>query len=94
MSIEQLRTDPELLTYRRIEHLFDCDGDNVWYKGTVLLVMIRKMETLELCDDEIYCYPLHEIGMSMHLPALQLCRPKGWGCFLCVNVLELWREKC
>ena len=28
--------DPELLIYRKIKHLFDCDGEDVWYSGTVL----------------------------------------------------------
>ena len=36
LSVAEISVDPELLIYRRIKHLFDCDGDHVWYKGTVL----------------------------------------------------------
>lgn len=37
LSLEQLKRDPELLIYRRIEHLFDCGGGKeTWFKGTVL----------------------------------------------------------
>lgn len=36
LSSETLRKDPELLIYRRIKHLFDCDDNEVWYEGTVL----------------------------------------------------------
>ena len=36
LSVADISADPELLIYRRIKHLFDCGGDQVWYKGTVL----------------------------------------------------------
>ena len=36
LKIEEVLKDPELLLYRRIKHLFNCDCEDTWYKGTVL----------------------------------------------------------
>ena len=35
-SAEEIAADPDILLYRRIEHQFNCNGDMVWFKGTVL----------------------------------------------------------
>ena len=59
-SVDQISADPELLLYRRIEHLFDCDGDSVWYKGTVL-AYDKDTEEFRVAydnDDEVFCFPL------------------------------------
>ena len=36
LTIIDVQRDPDLLIYCRIEHQFNCDGELVWYKGTVL----------------------------------------------------------
>ena len=58
-TCEVLR-DPELLLYRRIEHVFNCDGVDVWYKGTVLSYNKDSGEFRIAYDneDEVYCFPL------------------------------------
>ena len=35
-SAEEIAADPDILLYRCIEHQFNCNGDMVWFKGTVL----------------------------------------------------------
>ena len=59
-SVDQICADPELLLYHRIEHLFDCDGTEVWYKGTVLAYDSDKNEFRVAYDneDEVYSFPL------------------------------------
>ena len=64
LSLERIRihADPELLIYRRVEHLFDCDGKDVWYKGTVL-AFDRENGKFRITydnDNDIYYYPLLE----------------------------------
>ena len=34
LCLDNLQRDPELLIYRRIEHLFECGGEDVWFQGT------------------------------------------------------------
>ena len=36
LTITDVQRDPDLLIYRRIKHQFNCDGELVWHKGTVL----------------------------------------------------------
>ena len=36
LSADEIASDPDILLYHRIEHQFNCDGDLVWFKGTVL----------------------------------------------------------
>ena len=36
VSAQEITADPDILLYRRIEHQFNCDGDLVWFKGTVV----------------------------------------------------------
>ena len=60
LCLDNLRKDPELLLYRRIEHLFECDGEDMWFKGTVL-----SYEKEESCytvayddEEEVHSFPL------------------------------------
>ena len=48
--------------YHRIEHQFNCDGELVWYKGTVLGFDKETKEFRVLYDneDEEYMFPLLE----------------------------------
>ena len=59
-SNDDIINDPELLIYRRIEHLFTCEDDAIWYQGTVLsriqenlglLMMIMKKYDFSLLED-------------------------------------------
>jgi len=34
LTSRDIKEDPELLIYRRVEHRFNCDGKLVWYKGS------------------------------------------------------------
>lgn len=60
VSAEEVAADPDILLYRRIEHQFNCDGDLVWFKGTVLgydrdTLLFRVIYDNE--EDEC-CFPL------------------------------------
>ena len=58
-----VQRDPDLLIYRRIEHQFNCDGELVWYKGTVLSFDKETKEFRILYDNEEakeYSFPLLE----------------------------------
>ena len=60
LTVDKIRADPEVLIYRRIEHLFDCDGVNIWYKGTVL-AYDKDTEEFKVAydnEDEAYCFSL------------------------------------
>ena len=63
LSLEQLKRDPELLIYRRIEHLFDCgNGKETWFKGTVLSYEKEEKHYSVVYDneDDVYTFPLLE----------------------------------
>lgn len=59
LSPDQLVKDPELLIYRRIEHLFDCEGQNVWFKGTVLAYNKGNKQFTVAYDGEGETYDFH-----------------------------------
>ena len=62
LTITDVQRDPELLIYRRIEHQFNCDGELVWYRGTVLSFDKETQEFRVLYDndDEEDTFPLLE----------------------------------
>ena len=62
LTAEQIRTDPELLIYRRIKHLFDCNGEDVWYSGTVLAFEEGTGQYTVAYDneDDVYAFKLLE----------------------------------
>ena len=59
-STSKVLRDLELLLYRRIEHVFNCDGIDVWYKGTVLSYNKDSGEFRVAYDneDKVFCFPL------------------------------------
>ena len=63
LAITDVQRDPELLIYRRIEHQFNCDGQLVWYKGTVLSFDKETKEFRIILydnEEEEYSFPLLE----------------------------------
>lgn len=61
-SAEEIAADPDILLYRRIEHQFNCNGNLVWFKGTVLGYSYDK-DTLMFrvvydTEEEEYYFPL------------------------------------
>ena len=62
LDLDQINPDPELLMYRRIEHLFFYDGQNTWFKGTVLSYDrdSKYFKVVYDTEDEIYSFPLLE----------------------------------
>ncbi|XP_065887842.1 uncharacterized protein [Dysidea avara] len=52
LTSRDVKEDPELLIYRRVEHRFNCDGKLLWYKGTVLGFNKVTNEFRILYDDE------------------------------------------
>ena len=62
LTIAEVQTDPDLLIYCRISHQFNCDGELVWYKGTVLSFNKETKEFRILYDeeDQEYSFPLLE----------------------------------
>lgn len=62
LTITDVQRDPDLLIYRRIEHQFNCDGQLVWYKGTILSFDKETKEFRILYDNEEkeYSFPLLE----------------------------------
>ena len=61
LSAEEIFADPDLLIYRRIEHLFECDGELIWYKGTVLgYDFEKKFRVAYEQEDEEYSFDLLE----------------------------------
>ncbi len=62
-TITDVQRDPDLLIYHRIEHQFNCDGELVWYKATVLSFDKETKEFRVLYDNEEveeYSFPLLE----------------------------------
>lgn len=49
LSYETLQANPEYLIYRRIEHVFETDTGNMWYKGTVMCRTMWTVENTQLC---------------------------------------------
>ena len=62
LTVEEITCDPEILIYRQIEHLFDCDGELVWFAGTVLSYDKESKEFRVVYDNEKdeYSFPLLE----------------------------------
>ena len=61
LSAEEIFVDPDLLIYRHIEHLFECDGKLIWYKGTVLGYDVeKKFRVAYEQEDEEYSFDLLE----------------------------------
>ena len=62
LTLEEIIHDPEILIYRRIEHQFDCDGELVWYTGTILSYDKGSKEFRVVYDNEEdeYSFPLIE----------------------------------
>ena len=52
LSLDQIRKDPDRLLYRRIEHLFDCSGQERWFTGTVLSYEKESREYTVVYDNE------------------------------------------
>ena len=62
LTTDEILSDPDLLIYRRVHHQFNCDGQLVWYKGTVLGYDrdSREFRIAYDNDDEQYSFPLLE----------------------------------
>ena len=63
LTITDVQRDPDLLIYCQIEHQFNCDGELVWYKGTVLGFDKETKEFKSVIydsEDEEYTFPLLE----------------------------------
>lgn len=58
----RIAKDPELLLYRRINHRFNCDGTDTWYKGTVMSYdeVTKEYRVAYDNEDEIFSFPLLE----------------------------------
>lgn len=50
------------MLYQRVELVFNCDGVEAWFKGTVLSYNKDSGEFRVVYDDkdEVYCFPLLE----------------------------------
>ena len=62
VTLDEIARDPEILIYRRIEHMFNCDGELVWFTGTILSYDKDTKEYRVAYDNEEgdYCFPLIE----------------------------------
>ena len=62
LTKDEIYNNPELLVYKRIEHLFSCDGEMIWFTGTVVSYNEEAGEFSIAYDDEddICQYPLLE----------------------------------
>ena len=60
--ISPLASDPEILIYWWIEHMFDCDGELVWFTGTVLSYdkVTKKFRVVYDNEKDEYSFPLLE----------------------------------
>ena len=58
----QQTSNPDKLVCHRIKHLFDCDGEEVWFKGTVLAYNQNNHEFTIAYDieNEVFSFPLLE----------------------------------
>ena len=56
LDLDQIRSDPELLMYRRIEHLFFYDGQNTWYS----VILCKYFKVVYDTENEIYSFLLLE----------------------------------
>lgn len=58
--IDQFLSSPEKLVYRRVEHLFECDGKEVWFRGTILAYNPNNHEFTIAYDNEedVFKFPL------------------------------------
>ena len=62
LSYEAVLKNPELLLYRRVNHLFNCDGTDTWYQGTVLSYNEETGEFRVAYDeeDEVFVFRLSD----------------------------------
>ena len=62
LTNEDIFDDLEVLIYRRIEHLFSCNGEMIWFTGTILGYNKDTEEFSVAYDNEdcVYCFPLLE----------------------------------
>ena len=62
LTIEEIARDPEVLIYRRIEHMFDCDGELEWFSGTVLSYdkVTKEFRVAYDNEEDEYSFPLLE----------------------------------
>ncbi len=60
--VDHFFKNPDKLVYRRIEHLFECDGEKVWYKGPVLSFNSENQQFTIAYDneDDVFNFPLLE----------------------------------
>ena len=62
LTNEDIFDDPEAIIYRRIELLFSCDGEMIWFTGTILGYN-KDTEEFSVAynnEDCVYCFPLLE----------------------------------
>ena len=62
LTNEDIFDDQEVLIYRRIEHLFSCDGEMIWFTETILGYNKDTEEFSIAYDNEgcVYCFSLLE----------------------------------
>ena len=62
LTEEEIFDNPQLLVYKRVEHLFNCDGEMIWFTGTVVSYNEDTGEFSIAYDDEgdVCQYPLLE----------------------------------
>ncbi len=53
--VDHFFMNPDKLVYRRIEHIFEGDGEKVWYKGTVLSFNSVAYDN----EDDVFNFPLY-----------------------------------
>ena len=60
LTLEEISRDPEVLIYRRIQHLFDCDGELEWFNGTILSYdkITKEYRVVYDNEEEEYSFPL------------------------------------
>ena len=61
-TTDQFISNPDKLVCHRIKHLFDCDDEEVWFKGTVLAYNQNNHEFTIAYDNEneVFSFPLLE----------------------------------
>ena len=64
LTLDEITHDPEILIYRRIQHQFDCDGELVWFSGTVLsydrVTTCKEFRVVYDNEEDEYSFPLIE----------------------------------
>ena len=61
LTLNEITHDPETLIYRRIQHQLYCDGELVWFSGTVLSYdRVTKEFRVVYNEEDEYSFPLIE----------------------------------